>query len=79
MILQFLARYFTTQPRLPTFDELPSFHDMPGCGWIWGANDQLGTVNLLSDEVVQRACREEVRYAITTRFDSSTHSQRANS
>lgn len=65
MVLQLLARLFTSQPRLPTFDELPSFHDMLGCGWIWGEDDQLGTVNLLSDEVVRRACREEVRYAST--------------
>ena len=63
MALQLLARLLPGQPRLPTFDELPSFHDMPGCGWIWGGDDQLGTVNLLSDEVVQRACREEVRCA----------------
>ncbi|KAF9646607.1 hypothetical protein BDM02DRAFT_2999451 [Thelephora ganbajun] len=61
MVLQFLAPLFMSQPRLPTFDELPPFHDMPGCGWIWGEDDQLGTVNLLSDEVVQRACREQVR------------------
>lgn len=66
MALQLLARLFVTKPRLPTFDELPPFHDMPGCGWIWGEDDQLGTVNLLSDEVVQRACREEVRYANMT-------------
>lgn len=62
MALQLLARLFTSQPRLPAFDELPPFHDMPGCGWIWGEDDQLGTVNLLSDKVVQRACREEVQY-----------------
>lgn len=65
MVFQLLARLFTTQPRLPTFDELPPFHDMPGCGWIWGEDDQLGTVNLLSDAVVRRACREEVRYVST--------------
>lgn len=65
MALQLLARLFTSHPRLPTFDELPPFHDMPGCGWIWGEDDQLGTVNHLSNEVVQRACREEVRYAGT--------------
>lgn len=67
MVLQLLARLFTSQPRLPTFDELPPFRDMPGCGWIWGEGDQLGTVNLLSDEVVRRASREEIRYAGTTR------------
>ena len=68
MALQLLARLFTSHPRLPTFDELPPFHDMPGRGWIWGEDDQLGTVNHLSDQVVQRACREEVRYAGTTRW-----------
>jgi len=67
MALQLLSRLFTSPKRLPTFDELPSFHGMPGCGWIWGEDDQLGTVNLLSDKVVQRACREEVRYVSTIR------------
>jgi hypothetical protein len=67
MALRFLAHVFTSQPRLPTFDELRPVYDMPGCGWIWGEDDQLGTVNLLTDEVVQRACREEVRYACTIR------------
>ena len=70
MVLQLLARLFTSQPRLPTFDELPPFRDMPGCGWIWGEDDQLGTVNLLSDEVVRRASREEIRYAGTTHWRS---------
>lgn len=65
MAFQLLARLFTSQPKLPTFDELPPFHDMPGCGWVWGEDDQLGTVNLLSDEVVRRACSDEVRYANT--------------
>ena len=68
MALQLIARLFASQPKLPTFDELPPFHDMPGCGWIWGEDDQLGTVNLLSDEVVRRACREEVRYASSIRW-----------
>ncbi|TFK35464.1 hypothetical protein BDQ12DRAFT_759712 [Crucibulum laeve] len=47
---------------LPTFDELPNFKNFPGCAWdVWGADDQLGTVNLLTDEVVQRAAQEEIR------------------
>ncbi|EIN07897.1 hypothetical protein PUNSTDRAFT_135420 [Punctularia strigosozonata HHB-11173 SS5] len=47
---------------LPTFDELPQFHEYKGCAWgIWGNEDQLGTVNLLSPDVVQRAAREEVQ------------------
>ncbi len=50
---------------LPDFDDLPSFHDMPGCAWgLWGKDDQLGTVNLLTPEVVARAAKEEIRYDI---------------
>ncbi|KAF5387168.1 hypothetical protein D9615_002095 [Tricholomella constricta] len=46
---------------IPTFDELPAFHDLPGCAWtVWGEKDQLGTVNLLTDEVVRRAAGEEI-------------------
>lgn len=47
---------------LPTYDELPMYRNFPGCAWaVWGADDQLGTVNLLTKEVVQRAAREEIR------------------
>ena len=28
---------------------------------MWGKGDQLGTVNLLTDEVVARAAKEEIR------------------
>lgn len=46
---------------LPTFDELPKFHDFSGCAWtVWGKDDQLGTVNLLTDKVVQKAAQEEI-------------------
>jgi len=44
---------------LPTFDELPPFHEWTGCAWdVWGKGDQLGTVNLLTDEVVKEAAKE---------------------
>ncbi|KIJ98038.1 hypothetical protein K443DRAFT_681087 [Laccaria amethystina LaAM-08-1] len=47
---------------LPTFDELPKYKNFTGCAWgVWGRNDQLGTVNLLTDEVVQRAATEEIK------------------
>lgn len=47
---------------LPTFDELPSFHDFKGCAWeVWGKDDELGTINLLTPEVVARAAKEEIR------------------
>lgn len=50
---------------LPTFDELPSFKNFPGCAWdVWGPDDQLGTVNLLTEEVVQRAAKEEIRCVV---------------
>jgi len=46
-------------PVLPTFDELPKFHDFAGCAWeLWGKDDQLGTVNLLSPDVVVKAAQE---------------------
>lgn len=45
--------------KLPTFDELPSFHQYTGCAWeVWGKDDELGTVNLLTDEVVAEASKE---------------------
>ena len=45
--------------RLPTFDELPNFHHMTGCAWgVFGDDDQLGTVNLLTEEVVAEAAKE---------------------
>ncbi|KAI0312333.1 hypothetical protein OF83DRAFT_1067370 [Amylostereum chailletii] len=47
---------------LPTFDELPHYKNFPGCAWeVWGKDDQLGTVNLLTDAVVKRAASEEIR------------------
>ncbi|GJJ11767.1 hypothetical protein Clacol_006005 [Clathrus columnatus] len=47
---------------LPNFNELPSFADLPGCAWgVWGEGDELGTVNLLTDEVVAHAAKEEIR------------------
>ena len=47
---------------LPSYDELPTFHELKGCAWeLWGKDDELGTVNLLTESVVQRAAREEIR------------------
>jgi len=51
---------------LPNFDELPMFKDMKGCAWeVWGKTDQLGTINLLTDEVVKRAASEEIITGVT--------------
>jgi hypothetical protein len=50
--------------KLPTFDELPKFKDFAGCAWeLWGKDDNLGTVNMLTDDVVQKAAAEEIKYA----------------
>lgn len=50
---------------LPTFEELPKFHDFTGCAWtVWGKDDQLGTVNILTEKVVQQAAMEEIMYAM---------------
>ncbi len=53
----------TMQPLiLPEFDALPNFHEFTGCAWgVWGPDDQLGTVNLLTEEVVKQAAMEEIR------------------
>ena len=45
--------------KLPTFDELPNFHQYTGCAWdVWGKDDELGTVNLLTEEVVAEGAKE---------------------
>jgi len=47
---------------LPEFDRLPPFHDFTGCAWgLWGPEDQLGTINLLTEKVVARAAQEEIK------------------
>jgi len=47
---------------LPSFKELPKFKELSGCAWdVWRKGDELGTVNLLTDEVVQRAASEEIQ------------------
>ena len=47
---------------LPTFDELPSFKGYPGCAWdVWGKDDQLGTINMLTENVVKEAAEKEIK------------------
>ena len=47
------------EKKLPTFSELPSFHEYTGCAWgVWGPDDELGTVNLLTEKVVAEAVKE---------------------
>lgn len=50
---------------LPTFDELPLLDgdkDWPGCAWgLWGPDDELGTVNLLTQENLVQVTKEEIK------------------
>lgn len=54
---------FSSEKPLPTFDELPAYKNFSGCAWaVWGPDDQLGTVNLLTEDVVKKAAEEEIKY-----------------
>ena len=55
----FLIDFIMSANKLPTFDELPNFHQYTGSAWgVWGKDDELGTVNLLTEEVVAEAAKE---------------------
>ena len=44
---------------LPPFHRLPKFGQYTGCAWeVWGKDDELGTVNLLTEKVVAEAAKE---------------------
>ncbi|KAF9228973.1 hypothetical protein BS17DRAFT_841318 [Gyrodon lividus] len=59
---------------LPSFDELPKFHELDGCAWeVWGKDDELGTVNLLTEDVLQRAAKEEIRTGKTVSLNWPIH------
>lgn len=51
------------QKSFPSFSDLPVDTSGPrGNAWgLWGADDQLGTLNYLSAEVVHDAAKEEIR------------------
>ncbi|KAL1963342.1 hypothetical protein VTN77DRAFT_8463 [Rasamsonia byssochlamydoides] len=50
---------------LPKLDELKAFNEgkdvPPETAWIWGENDELGRINLLTPEVTQAAKESELR------------------
>jgi len=51
-----------TTAEIPTYDQLPYFKNFPGCAWgVWGKEDQLGTVNLLTDTRVKQSAAAEIR------------------
>lgn len=60
------ANPFSEMPSLPTFDELPNFKNYTGCAWDVWPND-LGTINLLTDDVVKHAAQEEIRWVYMCR------------
>lgn len=47
----------------PSFSELPLQKDGPhGNSWgLWGHEDQIGTLNHLSEDAVARSAREEIK------------------
>ncbi|KAJ7290662.1 hypothetical protein C8J57DRAFT_1276256 [Mycena rebaudengoi] len=62
------AEHWTT-PNIPGYDAFPAFKNFPGCAWdVWGVQDQLRTVNLLTEEVVRRAASEEIKLGKTPMF-----------
>lgn len=68
--LKDIVSHLTSSPsqekQLPKFDDLPWFKEYPGCAWgVWGPDDELGTVNLLTDDVVRRASQEEIKLGKT--------------
>ncbi|OJJ33353.1 hypothetical protein ASPWEDRAFT_53329 [Aspergillus wentii DTO 134E9] len=50
-------------PTIPPFSDLPVDKNGPrGNAWgVWGPNDQIGTLNHLTPDVVARAAKEEIR------------------
>ncbi|KAK7040324.1 hypothetical protein VNI00_009792 [Paramarasmius palmivorus] len=61
---------------LPTFDKLPKYQDFDGCAWdVWGKDDELGTVNLLTEEVVKKAASEEIKTSYIAQLNTQSGSQ----
>ena len=53
-----------SERKLPSFDELPNFHEYTGCAWeVWGKGDELGAINLLTETVVAEAATE-IKYVL---------------
>ncbi|KAJ6567081.1 putative cyclase-domain-containing protein [Mycena capillaripes] len=51
-----------TTGEIPDYDALPLFKNFKGCAWgVWGSEDQLGTVNLLTEAAVKAAASEEIK------------------
>lgn len=59
---------------LPKFDDLPLLNDdgvYPGCAWgVWGPDDELGTINLLTEKVVAEAAKE-IKWVVVSEYYTS--------
>ncbi|SJX62710.1 uncharacterized protein SRS1_10959 [Sporisorium reilianum f. sp. reilianum] len=57
--------------QLPSFDDIPPVAGMPhGCAWnVWGADDELGTLNLLTPAVVAASAAENIRTGERVQID----------
>ncbi|SCN87937.1 uncharacterized protein FFFS_03170 [Fusarium fujikuroi] len=67
-----------TPKKLPTFDDLPlDKNGPPGNAWgLWGPDDQLGRLNLLTPETVRAAAseiREGIRISLDWPLDKLSH------
>ncbi|EST08011.1 putative cyclase [Kalmanozyma brasiliensis GHG001] len=59
---------------LPDYRELPAEGGWPGCAWdVWGRGDQLGTINLLTESVVLRAAKENIKTGRTVSLNWPVH------
>ncbi|CBQ68393.1 conserved hypothetical protein [Sporisorium reilianum SRZ2] len=59
---------------LPDYKHLPSHGGWPGCAWdVWGPGDQLGTINLLTESLVLKATKEQVKIGRTVSLNWPVH------
>ncbi|SOV06917.1 uncharacterized protein UDID_05744 [Ustilago sp. UG-2017a] len=59
---------------LPAYKNLPSQGGWPGCAWdVWGPGDQLGTINLLTESLVLRAAKEQIKVGRTVSLNWPVH------
>ncbi|KAJ1024296.1 hypothetical protein NDA18_004467 [Ustilago nuda] len=59
---------------LPAYKNLPSQDGWPGCAWhVWGPGDQLGNINLLTESLVLRAAKEQIKVGRTVSLNWPIH------
>ena len=67
-------------PFNPDATTFPTFHNLPAqpsapphAAWVWGPNDNLGRLNLLTPTRVLAAAQETIRTGISARLDLPLH------